>query len=127
MYTDPIADLLTRIRNATKARHTTVTLPHSKIKTQILEVMKSKQFISDFEVFEENKFKMIKIDLNENRQDISLKRVSKPGQRIYIKKAELKPTRSGLGLRILSTSRGVMSDQEAKKQNIGGELLCELY
>ena len=127
MYTDPIADLLTRIRNATSAHHEKVSVPHSKLKESILKVMKGKDFIDDYKATEEEGKKNIQIILKEDRQDLVLKRKSKPGQRIYVKRDDLKPLRSGLGLRIISTSKGVMTTDEAKKQNLGGEILCEIY
>lgn len=128
MNTDPIADLLTRIRNASRAHHEKVFLPHSKLKENILEVMKKYKFIENFSVEEEvKKFKTITIFLKEGNSDIALKRISCPGQRIYIKKTDLRNIKSGLGIQILSTSKGVMTNVEARKQNIGGELLCEIY
>lgn len=128
MNTDPISDLLTRIRNASRVHHATTSVPHSKLKENILKVMKEKGFISDYKVETDKKnFKSIIITLNENKADIILKRVSSPGQRIYIKNKDLKPIKSGLGLTIISTSKGVMTNIEAKKQNLGGELLCEIY
>jgi small subunit ribosomal protein S8 len=128
MNTDPIADLLTRIRNASRVHHTTTLVPHSKVKESILKVLKEKDFILDYKVESDKKgFKSILVTLNENRSDITLKRVSSPGQRIYVKKEDLKVIKSGLGITIISTSKGVMTNLEANKQNLGGELLCEIY
>ncbi len=128
MNTDPIADLLTRIRNASRVHHATTHVPHSKVKESILKVLKEKSFISDYKIETDKKnFKSILITLNEDKSDITLKRVSKPGQRIYIKKEDLKIIKSGLGITIISTSKGVMTNLEANKQNLGGELLCEIY
>ncbi|NIA01762.1 MAG: 30S ribosomal protein S8 [Nitrospirae bacterium] len=128
MNTDPIADLLTRIRNASRAHHATTHVPHSKLKENVLEAMKGKAFISDYKVETDKKnFKSILITLNEDKSDLTIKRVSSPGQRIYIKNEDLKPIKSGLGITIISTSKGVMTNIEAKKQNLGGELLCEIY
>ncbi|MBT4916932.1 30S ribosomal protein S8 [Candidatus Peregrinibacteria bacterium] len=127
MYTDPIADLLTRIRNATSAHHEKVSVPHSKLKESILKVMKGKDFIDDYKATEEEGKKNIQIILKEDRQDLVLKRKSKPGQRIYIKKEDLKPVKNGLGILIISTSKGVMTNSDAYKQNLGGELICEMY
>lgn len=127
MHTDPIADLLTRIRNASKAHHQSVTVPYSKIKEQIVKVIKEQGFVKDYATEKEGSFQVLKISLNEDGREINLRRVSKPGQRIYIKKEELKAVRSGLGLSVISTSKGVMSNHEARKNNIGGELLCEIY
>lgn len=128
MNTDPIADLLTRIRNASRVHHATTHVPHSKVKENVLKVLKEKNFISDYKVESDKKnFKSILITLNEDRSDITLKRVSKPGQRIYIKKEDLKIIKSGLGITIISTSKGIMTNLEANKRNLGGELLCEIY
>jgi len=128
MNTDPIADLLTRIRNASRAHHVTAHVPHSKLKENVLKVMKEMNFISDYKIETDKKnFKSLSVTLNENRPDITLKRVSSPGQRIYIKNEDLKPIKSGLGITIISTSKGVMTNLDAKKQNLGGELLCEIY
>lgn len=127
MHTDPIADLLTRIRNAIKAHHQTTDVPHSGIKENILKVMKQHGFIENYEVSEERGLKVIEITLKENAQDLIFKKISKPGQRIYIKNSELKPVKSGLGISIISTSKGIMSNSEAKKLNIGGEIICEIY
>jgi len=127
MYTDPIADLLTRIRNAARAHHETLYVPHSKIKENILKVMKQYGFIEEYEVEGEGVIKTIGIKLKENRPEISLKRMSKPGQRIYIKNENLKSIKKGLGLQIISTSKGIMSNVEAYKNNLGGELICEIF
>ncbi len=126
MYTDPIADLLTRIRNASRAQKDLVVLPHSKNKTDILEQLKAKGFIKSFQVNGDLK-KDIEITLNPEKTDIELKRVSKPGQRIYIKSKDIKKVRGGIGIAILSTPKGVMTGEEAKKQNLGGELICEVF
>lgn len=127
MHTDPIADLLTRIRNASKARHEITSVPHSKIKENILRILKNKGFIEDYSVETEGKFKVIEISLKEELSNINIKRVSKPGQRIYIKKDELRPIKSGIGISIVSTSKGLMTNSEARRQNLGGELICEIY
>ncbi len=127
MNTDPIADLLTRIRNASKARHETTNVSHSKIKENILKILKNKGFIADFSVETEGKFKVLEIDLKEELSNINIKRVSKPGQRIYMKRDELKPVKSGIGISIISTSKGLMTNSEARRQNLGGELICEIY
>lgn len=127
MYTDPIADLLTRIRNAYKARKDIVVIPHSKMKMAVLSVLKQKNFIHDFESRKNDKFEEIEIRLNDEVRDISLKRVSKPGQRIYIKSSGIKKINGGLGLTVLSTPKGIMSGDEARKQKLGGELICEVY
>lgn len=128
MNTDPIADLLTRIRNALNAHHETTSVPHSKIKEEILRILKDKNFIEGYEVKEEGGMKVIEIQLKENLTDtLTLKRVSKPGQRIYVKTEDLKSIKSGLGIQIVSTSKGLMDGSSARKQKLGGELICEVY
>ena len=127
MHTDPIADLLTRIRNATSAHHQSVSIPYSKIKENILKVIKKKGFIENYETTEENKFKTLTIELKSDLTSLHIKRVSKPGQRIYLKNSELKSIKSGLGFTIISTSKGLMTNLEAKRQNLGGEVICEKY
>ena len=127
MHSDPIADLLTRIRNAVKAHHQTVEVPYSKIKENILQILKKHNFIEDYTVVKTGQFPMLEITLNEERKELNLTRVSKPGQRIYIKKEQLKQIRSGLGLTIVSTSQGLMTNSEAHRKSLGGELICEVY
>jgi len=127
MYTDPISDLLTRIRNASRAHHETVSVPHSKVKENILKIMQQYGFIEEYEVEGDGAIKVLEIKLKENRPDITLKRISSPGQRIYIKNVDLKSIKKGLGIQILSTSKGIMSNVEAYKNKIGGELLCEIF
>lgn len=127
MHTDPIADLLTRIRNGQKAHHETVTVPHSTIKENILKVLKGHGFIESYETVNAENFKVLQIELKTDRRDINFRRISKPGQRIYTKTTDLKTVKSGLGMKILSTSKGIMSNIEAKKQKLGGEIICEIY
>ena len=126
MNTDPIADLLTRIRNANMAHKESVNAPYSKIKENILKVMKQYNFIEDYMVNSEDAHKTLDIDLNQDKKDMELRRVSKPGQRIYLKNSDLRTVKSGLGISILSTSKGVMSNIQAKKENLGGELICQI-
>lgn len=125
--TDPIADLLNRVRNGIKAHHQVVIVPHSKIKENIAKIMKQNNFIENYEVQVEDNHKNIEIALKEGTYDLNFHRVSKPGQRIYVKNDDLKQIKSGLGIAIVSTSKGVMTNYQAKKQNLGGELLCEIY
>ena len=131
MHSDPIADLLTRIRNGAQARLTTVEVPHSKIKVEIVKILEAEGYLSGHEITNETKFPTIKVhvryDAKRKPMLNSLKRVSKPGLRIYKEKSELKPLRSGLCTRIISTSQGLMTDREARKRNIGGEVICEVY
>ena len=127
MLTDPIADLLTRIRNASMARKDSVTMPFSNMKMAILKVLKERGFVNEFEKMKNNDFDEISIVLNPQRRDINLKKISKPGQRIYIKTTQLKKIHGGLGVAIVSTPKGIMSGEEAKKQHLGGELICEIF
>ncbi len=127
MITDPIADLLTRIRNAVKAGHDKITIPHSKLKLAILAVLKKQNFITDYKTVKTGSFNEIQIDLSPSVSELHLKRVSKPGQRIYIKKGEIKPVLNGYGISVLSTPKGVMTGDEAKKSGVGGELICEVW
>lgn len=127
MNTDPIADLLTRIRNANQARHESTNVPSSKTKKEILRVMKEKKFIEDFQEMKSDSIqKTINIKLFPDKK-LSLKRISKPGQRIYKHASELYPVLSGYGFSIISTSKGIMTGAQARKQGIGGELLCEVH
>jgi small subunit ribosomal protein S8 len=128
---DPIADMLTRIRNACMARHTTVAIPASKMKVAIAEILKREGFIRDFEVQKSEPADSIVITLkytNERQPVITgLKRVSKPGLRIYTGRADIPRVRGGLGLSILSTPKGVMAGHEAWQQHVGGEVLCYVW
>ena len=126
MNTDPIADLLTRIRNAHMAHKQNINAPYSKVKENILKVMRQYKFIEDYKVNTDTTHKTLDVALNESRKDMELNRVSKPGQRIYLKSTDLKIVKSGLGISIISTSKGVMSNIQAKKENLGGELICQI-
>lgn len=125
MHTDPIADLLTRIRNASRARHENTSMPGSKVKKEILRVMKEMKCIEDFSESGEIK-RTITVKLIPGRE-LELKRVSKPGQRIYKKSDDLKPVLRGFGFSIISTSHGVMTGHEARKKGVGGEIICEIF
>ena len=128
---DPIADMLTRIRNAVMARHDFVLLPSSKIKLSIAKILKAEGFINDYEVLKDRSYRMIKIQLrysNKNEPVISgLERISKPGLRVYCRKGEIPRVYGGLGVAILSTSQGVMTGQQAWKKGLGGEILCYVW
>ncbi len=129
---DPIADMLTRIRNACMQRHTSVVMPKSKLKLAIADILKQEGFIRDFKVeTNERSFEDLVLDLKytTERQPVitGLKRVSRPGLRIYTKHQDIPRVRGGMGLSILSTPRGVMSGYEAYRQNIGGEVLCYVW
>lgn len=127
MFTDPIADLLTRIRNAQKARKETIEIPHSKQKEAILKVLNEHQYIQKFEVIKTGKFPILKLTLNPKLNNLHIKRISKPGQRIYIKSKENYPILRGLGMSVISTSQGIMTDRNARKNRLGGEILFEVY
>jgi small subunit ribosomal protein S8 len=128
---DPIADMLTRIRNACMARHTTVGMPSSKMKVAIAEILKREGFIRDFQIEQGQPFDTIQITLkytSDRRPVITgLKRVSKPGLRIYTGRADIPRVRGGLGLSILSTPKGVMAGHEAWQEHVGGEVLCYVW
>lgn len=124
---DPIADLLTRIRNATMARKEIVTIPHSKLKIAVLKVLLKKGFVKEFTEEKNGDFQEIKIVLNPEKGRFDLKKVSKLGQRIYISASRIKKVNGGLGVSVISTSKGVMSGEEAKRQKLGGEFICEIY
>lgn len=136
--TDPIADMLTRIRNAVAARHDTVSMPASKVKAEIARVLKAEHFIRDFEVVEEANdrrgrapHKVLKVHLSYSgkREAIlgGIQRVSKPGLRVYVQKKEIPRVYGGLGIAILSTPQGIMTGQQAWRQQIGGEILCYVW
>lgn len=127
MHTDPIADLLTRIRNAYGAHHEDLSVSHSKIKESIVKILKDHGFVESYEVEEQEPFKILNITLKDTLDELTFKRISKPGQRIYVKNDDLKAVKSGLGIRIISTSKGLMTNSEAKKQKLGGELICEIF
>ena len=128
---DPIADMLTRIRNACMARHTTVAMPSSKMKVAIAEILKREGFIRDFQIEPGQPFDTMRITLkytSDRRPVITgLKRVSKPGLRIYTGRADIPRVRGGLGLSILSTPKGVMAGHEAWQEHVGGEVLCYVW
>lgn len=126
MRTDPIADLLTRLRNSQSARKDVVVLPYSKVKHQICTLLKSHGFIKDVKKVT-NKFDELEVTLDLNRPTVTFKRVSKPGQRIYKKSKEFKPVRNGLGIEIVSTPNGIIPQYEAYKANVGGEVICRVY
>lgn len=129
--TDPIADMLTRIRNANTAGHETVEVPASKIKISIAQILKDEGYIKDFEVIEDNKQGMINIALkygaNKERVISGLKKISKPGLKVYAKKDEVPKVLGGLGIAIISTSNGVISDKAARKLGVGGEVICYVW
>jgi small subunit ribosomal protein S8 len=129
--TDPIADMLTRIRNAVAVRHDYVNIPASKVKVAIAKVLKEEGFVDDFEVMDEgpNRFVRIHLSYTEKKEPIlnGLKRVSRPGLRVYVQKREIPRVYNGLGVAILSTPKGIMAGQQAWRQQTGGELLCYVW
>jgi len=133
MMTDTIADMLTRIRNAVRVEHSYVDVPHSKLKFGIADVLKREGYIWDFEVTTPEKAKspVIRIQLkygpNGEHLIQHVKRISKPGRRVYKGAPLLKPVLNGMGINILSTNRGVISDREARQRNVGGEVICEIW
>jgi small subunit ribosomal protein S8 len=136
MVTDPISDMLTRIRNAALARHEHAQMPHSKLKERVARVMKDEGYVSDVRVEDNAGRKTLTIVLRYTRGSIAgqmecaidgLSRLSTPGRRLYVRHDRIPRVRSGLGISILSTSRGVMTDKEARKQKVGGELLCAVW
>jgi small subunit ribosomal protein S8 len=130
MVTDPIADLLTRVRNAAMARHDGVLVPASKMKIAMTKILKDEGFIADYSIVKGETQRMIKITLkyiDKQSAFIGLERVSKPGLRVYSGKGEIPRVFGGLGISILSTSKGIMTGQEAWKNNLGGEVLCYVW
>jgi len=131
MTTDPIADLLTRIRNAARAKHPRVDLPSSKLKVEVARIMKDEGYLANYKVVEEKGKKTLRVFLRytpDRRSVITdLRRVSRPGSRRYVGKAAIRPVVGGMGISILSTPRGVMTGHAARKVGVGGELLCEVW
>lgn len=131
VMTDPIADMLTRIRNANSAYHDKVEMPASKIKQAIAKVLKEEGFIKDFEYVADDKQGIIRVNLKygPNREKVitGVKRISKPGLRVYAKNEEIPRVLRGLGIAILSTPKGVMADKQARKEGVGGEVICYVW
>jgi small subunit ribosomal protein S8 len=127
---DPIADMLTRVRNAVKAEHLKVDIPSSKIKVAIAKILKDEGFIKNYKIIEDNKQKVLRVYLKYSDQNqsalLNIVRISKPGRRVYTKAEELKPVFNNIGIRILSTPKGVITNKAAQKLNVGGEVLCEI-
>jgi len=131
MITDPIADFLTRIRNGALAKHPRVEMPSSKMKVEIARILKEEGYLANFKVVEEKGKKTLRVFLRytpDRRSVITdLRRVSKPGSRRYVGKFGIKPVVGGMGIAIVSTPRGLMTGQTARKEGVGGELLCEVW
>lgn len=131
VMTDPVADFLTRIRNANMIYHSTVEIPASKLKKSLAAILKEEGFIRDYEVIDDGKQGIIRIYLkygaNRERVITGLKRISKPGLRVYARKDQVPRVLGGLGLAILSTSKGIMTDKQARKLGLGGEVICYVW
>ena len=128
---DPIADFLTQIRNANDVYHEKVEIPASNLKTEIARIMKEEGFISDYKYIEDNKQGKLRINMkygpNNEKVVSGLKRISKPGPRVYANKDELPKVLGGIGIAVISSSRGLVTDKEARKEGIGGEVLCYIW
>ncbi len=131
VMTDPIADFLTRIRNANMVSHETVEIPGSQMKLAIATIMKEEGYIKDFEFIEDGKQGIIRVYLKygSNREKVitGIKRISKPGLRVYVKKDEVPKVLGGLGTAVISTSHGLMTDKKARKEGYGGEVVCYIW
>src|ERR1700746_3072933 len=132
MTTDPIADLLTRIRNASRAKHSRVDLPSSKVKVELARILKEEGYLANFKVVEEQKTKKtlrLFLRYTPDRRSVitDLKRVSRPGSRRYVGKFGIRPVVGGMGIAIVSTPRGLVTGSSARKEGVGGELLCEVW
>jgi small subunit ribosomal protein S8 len=131
MLTDPVADMLTRIRNGLRARHPAVTMPSSKLKVAVAEVLRDEGFIQGFQELEESPQKKLRIELKYVDKNVpvvtGIKRVSKPGLRVYSGASEMPRVYGGLGVAIVSTSKGVMSGRRARRMGVGGEVLCHVW
>lgn len=131
VMTDPIADMLTRIRNANQMKHKTVEMPASKLKMEILNVLKQEGYIVDFERIDDSVQGTLKVQLkylqNDERVVRGLKKISKPGLRVYAKTDDLPQVLNGLGIAIISTSKGIMTDRDARKNKIGGEVIAYVW
>lgn len=129
--TDPIADLLTRVRNANTVKHATVDVPASNVKKKIVEILLGEGYIKGFDVIEDGKQGIIRIELkygeNKERVITGLKRISKPGLRVYAKKTDVPKVLGGLGIAVISTSNGIVTDKDARKLGVGGEVICYVW
>lgn len=131
VLTDPIADMLTRIRNGSSVKHDSVDIPASKMKVEVARILKEEGYIRDYKVIEDNKQGIIRIYFkygpNQEKVITGIKRISKPGLRVYANKDEVPRVLGGLGIAILSTSHGIMTDKSARESNIGGEVVCYVW
>jgi len=128
---DPIADMLTRIRNGGKAKFNSIDIPGSKLKTELAGVLKDEGFIRNYKFIKDNKQGILRVYLKYDEEQtntiMGLERVSKPSRRFYVKSKDIKPVLNGMGVAILSTSRGIMTDKQARSENLGGEILCNIW
>ena len=128
---DPIADMLTRIRNAVKAKFNSVDIPGSKLKVEIAKILKDEGYIRNYKFLKDGKQGILRVYLRYGNGQANvvygLKRISKPSRRVYVRSKDIKPVLNGLGISILSTSKGVMTDKKAQKENLGGEILCNIW
>ncbi len=131
MMTDPIADMLTRIRNGYKARFETVSIPSSRLKLNIASALKNEGYIKNYKVVTEGSKSILQVQLKYGAQKkpalTEIKRISKPGRRVYVGKDEIPMIKSGMGIAIMSTSKGVLTDKAARKEGLGGELICSCW
>jgi small subunit ribosomal protein S8 len=131
VMTDPVADFLTRIRNGNMVMHQTVEVPGSKMKVGLAKILKEEGYIKDFEYIEDDKQGVIRVYLkygpNKEKVITGLKRISKPGLRVYVQKDEVPKVLGGLGTAIVSTSKGLMTDKKARKEGLGGEVICYIW
>ena len=128
---DPIADMLTRIRNAGKAKFNSIDIPGSKLKTELARVLKDEGFIRNYKFIKDNKQGILRVYLKYDEEQsntiFGLERVSKPSRRFYVKSKNIKPVLNGMGIAIFSTSKGIMTDKKARSENLGGEILCNIW
>ena len=129
--TDPIADMLTRIRNASHARHDSVDIPASRLKKELARVLKDEGFVRDVRILKEGSFETIRVYLkygaHKSETIAGIRRISKPGRRVYATKDQIPRVLGGFGIAVLSTSRGVMTDRQARKERVGGEVICYVW
>lgn len=128
---DPIADLLTRIRNGSRAKFNSVDIPGSKMKTELAKVMRNEGFIRNYKFIKDDKQGVLRVYLKYGQTQknaiVGIERVSKPSRRVYVRSKDIKPVLNGMGIAVLSTSKGIMTDRQARKDNLGGELLCKIW
>ncbi|MBI9086424.1 MAG: 30S ribosomal protein S8 [Desulfobacterales bacterium] len=128
---DPIADLLTRIRNGSRAKFNSVDIPGSKMKTELAKLMRNEGFIRNYKFIKDDKQGILRVYLKYGQAQknaiVGIQRVSKPSRRVYVRSKDIKPVLNGMGVAVLSTSKGIMTDRQARKDNLGGEFLCKIW